>query len=68
VGLAVVGSPAEVMRKNHPHAQAEVFEKSGHMIFADEPEKFFSVLRNFLEQSSKLHIAYKPGNRLAWPK
>lgn len=38
-----------IMRKNHPHAQIEVFEKSGHMIFADEPEKFFGVLKDFLK-------------------
>lgn len=58
----------KVMRKNHPHAQIEVFEKSGHTVFADEPEKFFPLLRNFLEKSSKMHIAYRPGNRLVWPK
>ena len=39
---------AEVMHRNHPHARVEIFEKSGHMIFADEPEKFFTLLRNFL--------------------
>lgn len=44
---------AEVMRSNHPHARVEMFEKSGHMIFADEPEKFFSLLRNFLWKLSK---------------
>jgi proline iminopeptidase len=59
---------AELMRKNHPHAQLEIFEKSGHKVFADEPEKFFSVLKDFLEKSSKANIVYKPGNRLTWPK
>ena len=59
---------AEFMRKNHPNAQFEYFEKSGHGIFADEPEKFFSLLKNFLEKSIKAQIAYKPGNRLLWPK
>lgn len=43
---------AEFMRKNHPHAQVEIFEKSGHTIFADEPEKFFAVLRKFLGKTS----------------
>ncbi len=38
----------EVMRKNHSRAQVNVFERSGHIIFADEPEKFFAVLRKFL--------------------
>jgi len=44
---------AEVMRKNHPHAQVEVLEKSGHYIFADEPGKFFDILQNFLKKSNK---------------
>jgi proline-specific peptidase len=58
----------EVMRKNHPNAQIEVFEKSGHMIFADEPEKFFTLLRGFLKKTNKAKIVYKPGNRIKWPK
>jgi pimeloyl-ACP methyl ester carboxylesterase len=40
---------AEVMRRNHPHATVEIFEKSGHKIFADEPEKFFTLLKEFLK-------------------
>jgi len=40
----------ELFRKNHPHAQIEIFEKSGHMIFADEPEKFFRLVRKFLKK------------------
>lgn len=59
---------AELIRKNHPKAQFEYFTKSGHAIFADEPEKFFSILKDFLEKSSKTKIAYKPGNRLTWPE
>lgn len=49
------GNPdkAEIMRKNHPHAMVEIFEKSGHTVFADEPEKFFALIRNFLEKSSR---------------
>ena len=39
-----------IMQKNHPHAQIEIFEKSGHVIFADEPERFFSLIKNFLEK------------------
>ena len=44
----------EFLRKNHPHAQVEIFEKSGHYIFADEPDKFFGILRTFLEKAAKL--------------
>jgi len=50
---------AEVMRKNHPNARLEVFEKSGHKIFADEPEKFFAILKKFLQNSSMLHFDSK---------
>lgn len=59
---------ADVMRKNHPHAQVEIFEKSGHKIFVDEPEKFFTLLKEFLKKSSQAKITYKPGNRITWPK
>ncbi len=43
------------------------FKKSGHCIFADEPENFFSLLKDFLERVSEVQIAYKPDNRLHWP-
>jgi hypothetical protein len=43
----------EDMRTIHPRAQLEVFEKSGHIIFQDEPEKFFSLLKKFLIQANK---------------
>jgi proline iminopeptidase len=59
---------AELMRKNHPHAQVKIFEKSGHKIFADEPEKFFILLKDFLKKSSTAKITYKPGNRITWPE
>ena len=58
----------EDMRKNHPQAQIELFEKSGHMIFVDEPERFFTLLKTFLEKANKAHITYRPGNRLVWPE
>ena len=43
----------EIMRRNHPHAQVEIFEKSGHGIFADEPDKFFTTLKEFLKNREK---------------
>jgi len=42
-----------IMRKTCPHAQIAVFEKSGHTIFADEPDKFFALLREFLKELKK---------------
>ena len=59
---------ANFIRENHPRAQFEYFEKSGHKIFADEPERFFNLLRSFLEKSNESEIVYRPGNRLTWPK
>ncbi len=44
---------AELMRKNHPHAHVEIFEKAGHKIFADEPVKFFTRLKSFLEKRGR---------------
>jgi len=56
------------LRKNHPHAQILVFEKSGHYAFKDEQEKFCNLLKVFLKKVSKTNIVYKLGNRLIWPK
>jgi len=58
----------EFMRKNHPHAQVEIFEKSGHGISSYDKEKFLDILQKFLEKADKAQIEYKPGNRLTWPK
>ena len=41
---------AELIRNNHPHAQFELFKKSGHGAFADEPNKFFHVLKKFIKK------------------
>jgi proline iminopeptidase len=41
---------AEILHQNHPHAQLEIFEKSGHSPFKDEPDKFFSLLRKVLQK------------------
>jgi len=57
----------ELMRKNHPQAQIEIFTKASHYIFGDEPEKFFTLVRSFLKQTAKAKIEYKPGNRISWP-
>lgn len=59
---------AKFIYKNHPHAQFEYFKKSGHCIFADEPEKFFLLLKKFLTKANNTRITYKSGNRLQWPQ
>ncbi len=43
-----------VMQKNHPNAQIEVFEKSGHGVFADEPKDFFATLKKFLNKLNNI--------------
>lgn len=39
----------EAMRQNHPGAKLVVLEEAGHVLFRDEPEKFFGELRSFVE-------------------
>jgi pentatricopeptide repeat protein len=39
---------AEVFHKNHPNAQLVMFENSGHGVYSDEPELFFSTLKQFV--------------------
>lgn len=42
-------------------SRLEVFEKSGHRPAIDEPEKFLSVLRSFLGNSTAEHLSVKEG-------
>ncbi len=39
---------AEMLKARLPAARVELFEEAGHALFADEPERFNQVLRNFL--------------------
>ncbi len=39
----------EVLKGNHPKAKMVVFENAGHGIYDEEPEKFFSVLKDFIK-------------------
>lgn len=40
---------AEEMRKHIPDARLEIFEDSGHFLFVEEPEKFYRVIKEFVE-------------------
>ena len=40
---------AEEMVKHIPNARLEVFEDSGHFALVEEPEKFYSVIKRFVE-------------------
>jgi len=39
----------EVFRKSQPNAQYAFFENSGHSIFSEEPDLFFSTLKDFMK-------------------
>lgn len=39
----------EEMRQNHPGARLVVLEQAGHVLFRDEPERFFKELKRFIE-------------------
>jgi proline iminopeptidase len=41
---------AEEMVKNIPNARMEIFEESGHYGFVEEPEKFYRVVKAFVEE------------------
>jgi proline iminopeptidase len=38
-----------VLQKNHPNAKMVLFENAGHGIYDEEPERFFSVLEDFIK-------------------
>jgi pimeloyl-ACP methyl ester carboxylesterase len=42
-------SMAEEMVKHIPDAHLEIFEDSGHFAFVEEPEKFYRVIKEFVE-------------------
>jgi proline iminopeptidase len=42
-------SMAEEMVKHIPNARLEIFEDSGHFAFVEEPEKFYRVIKEFVE-------------------
>ena len=40
---------AEEMVRHIPHARLEIFEDSGHFAFVEEPDKFYRVIKEFVE-------------------
>jgi len=44
----------DVLKNNHPHGEMVVFENAGHGIYDENPEKFFSVLKNFIKALPKI--------------
>jgi proline iminopeptidase len=44
----------EILKNNHPNAQMVLFENAGHGIYDEEPEKFFSVLEDFIKNLSEI--------------
>jgi len=42
-------SMAEEMVKHIPNARLEIFEESGHFALVEEPEKFYRVIKEFVE-------------------
>ncbi len=48
---------AENLKKNRPGTRVELFAEAGHALFADEPERFNSVLIEFVDTcASKIII------------
>ncbi|MDR2127127.1 MAG: alpha/beta fold hydrolase [Prevotellaceae bacterium] len=40
---------ASIFKANHPNAQFVLFEQSGHNTYREEPDLFFSTLKNFIQ-------------------
>lgn len=47
----------DAMRAMFPHARLVVFERSGHLPFADEPDRFFPVLEEWIRGLPKVTAA-----------
>ncbi len=58
------------MLKNHPGAKMVVFECSGHVPFADEPDRFFVALSDFVKTARSVPApqADRMGTGVPWPK
>jgi proline iminopeptidase len=39
-----------ILKKNHPHAQMVIFDNAGHGIYDEAPDKFFMVLKDFIQR------------------
>lgn len=61
----------EVLKKNHPHAKMVMIDNAGHGIYDENPEKFFTVLRDFIQNLSPVSeadiAAYKE-SLIEWEK
>ncbi len=53
----------QILEKNHPNAKMVLFENAGHGIYDEETEKFFAVLKDFLQNIPEIPeeeiLAYK---------
>ena len=47
----------EILYKNHPGSKLVMFEKSGHNPFEDEPDKFFPLLKEFIENLPEIPVS-----------
>ena len=47
----------EVLHNNHPGSRLAIFEYSSHSPFEDEPQRFFSVLKDFMQSLSQVSPA-----------
>jgi len=44
----------KLLKQNHPNAKMIIFEKAGHGIYSECPDKFFSILKDFIENLPKI--------------
>ena len=58
----------EKMLKNHPGAKLVMLKRSGHSPFSDEPDLFFSTLRDFIRTAKAAPVPApdRMGTRIPW--
>lgn len=44
----------QILKENHPKARMILFEDAGHAIYNEKPERFFTVLRDFIKNLPKI--------------
>ena len=58
----------QAFKENHPHGRLVLFEHSGHSPFDDEPDRFFSLLAEFLAQAEECRpLSRAPAGKILWP-
>lgn len=57
-----------ILHKNHPQAKLIMVEMAGHSPFEDEPEKFFTLLKDFTRNLPEIDLSQWKKYLIDWKK